>query len=336
MRHYGLLFEAGVFTLLSRKGQEIILGQPEQRSWAGSYLLNLGMLSVLRVTTAGYQGTFHRLATTNPIAFQLGQFATAMLSLQGFMEVQHRVEQGHWMTPEERVTAFVTNVIMGMGLEAGRFLSKPLANRLFPNTLQKIKENAELKQMLDEINGLQTNLIDFINGLTPGQVSKVQLAELLKRVETLWNKEVDLIRAAEQRKAITPGEAERELGAYRKEIAYLQMTFARLSVEAPFAMPVVLFRPLRPGLVEFVPGSEVYLKEFFKDNPLTETTIPGPTGEPVKALEATSADGSTTTFVARGVFPRAEPTHPFWRGVVKNVVLFLKEEAGTVVLDPTL
>ena len=74
-----------------------------------------------------------------PIIFNFGQISAAAISLQAFAEAQHALTTGKAMSGEERYRSILQNVILTVTLEAGRFITKPIEQRIEASIGAKLK-----------------------------------------------------------------------------------------------------------------------------------------------------------------------------------------------------
>ena len=210
-------------------------------------------------------GVFKLLADPKafPIIFKVGQISAAAISLQAFAEAQHALTTGKAMSGEERYRSILQNVILTVTLEAGRFITKPIEQRIEASIGAKLKVVFE-----KELNNLQTDraaLTDQLAKLERGQASHDEIATLLENIQDLRPKEIKLISDGVQRKAITQPEADKATAGYRdQDPQQLELRLSQIGIELPLSQGAPSFRPLVLGVVAFNPNARPVIEAFYK------------------------------------------------------------------------
>lgn len=260
--------DVAAFTLASRAGTEAFIG-PTKTSFGEEYVTNLALFGMLKGIGAGYGKVFEGAAKTNRVAYHSGQAATMMLSMQGFSELHHLAKQGRMMSGEERYRSAIDNVAMYARMEVGGFLIRPMAQRIeraagkLTSPLMKKQLETLDAHLAGERAALQRDL-EALRKAPNDPKSQAELPKLYERMEALWKKEVDGLRAAADKKAITPEELSAGLLTYQRQLSELQLQLSHSGVDIPIGAGGAAFRPVKPGVTSFADGMLAYLKAHYE------------------------------------------------------------------------
>jgi hypothetical protein len=82
-------------------------------------------------------------------------------------------------------------------------------------------------------------------------------------MEGLWKKEVDGLRAAAEKKAITPQELDAGLKVYQQQLTELQLQLSHSGVDIGVGGGTA-FKPVKPGVTAFADGMLAFLKAHYE------------------------------------------------------------------------
>ncbi len=293
--------ETLAFTVASRAGQTVAFGQAEG-SFLGDLAWNALMLGAVKGAASGFSRVFKLVADPKvyKVAFRVGTTAAATITLQAFAEAQHAVKTGTAMTGEERYRSVLQNVILATALEAGRFITKPIEQRVEAIIGGKLKTMFGDRLKLIEADRLA--LLDQLQKLERGKATPAEIETLLKAIQDIWAKELKLLSDGVQRKAFSQAEAEQAMSGYQGQIARMELRLSQVGVDAPLGTGTPSFRPLRPGLVAFSPAAREILEAFYKQagGEVKQSVIPD-------MLEGRLPNGELTFFVQEGTVPKQAP-----------------------------
>jgi len=283
--------EVLAFTITSRVGQEIAFGKAEG-SFFADLAWNAVMFGVLKAATAGFTRAFKLVADprAHRIAYGLGKAGTAVISLQAFAEAQHLIQKGRAMTGEERYRSALQNIILVVALEAGRFIAKPLEQRISAIINNKLKT-----LFTERYSALQSErlvLLEKVQKMERGEGTPEEIAETLKGIQELWAKEIKLLSDGAKRRAFSEADVESAMAGYKNQIALLELRLSQIGVEAPLGGEAPSFRPLGLGMVAYSPEARAVLESFYKDRggTLKDSSIPN-------MLEGRLPSGELTFYV---------------------------------------
>jgi hypothetical protein len=255
------------FTAASRLGQQIAFGEIEG-SFAGDLLTNALMFGALKLATLGYAGAFKALADPKvyKVSYAIGKAGTGLATLQIFGEAQQAILTGKAMSGEERYRSIVQNVITLGALEAAGFITKPIQERIGADIAKALGLD---KRFATELLGLQKQQGDLRTTFEAMKRSSSpdpkSVQDLLKRMQDLWVKELDLLKRARSRHAISPEQYDASIKAYADAGARLQLQLANLGFDLPGSDSDVSFRRLDNGVVSYTEGTEKIIDDFYKD-----------------------------------------------------------------------
>lgn len=256
------------FTIVSREGQKLAFGKAEG-SFGWDFVTNALMFGFLKGVDMAYTAAFKlgpQAGAAAKLAFGLGRAGTAMIALQSFAEAEHMIKKKRPMTGDERAQTALQNLVVLVALSAGRFITQPIENRISSALLARLKPifKSRLESLTAERNSLSTEL-DALKR-HEGAHDPEAVEGVLKRIQSVWEKELRLLENAAKRKAISEEELAPILEKYRAELARLELTLARLNVSAQLGVAAPTFRPVAAGIVLYTPGAEKALKEFHEAN----------------------------------------------------------------------
>src|SRR5262249_44117487 len=123
--------EVLAFTAISREGGKLMFGSVEG-TFLGDLATNALMFGVLKAAQAGFARAFKMLAAPKvwKPSHALGKAGVGLISLELFAAAEHRFKTGgKGRTGEEFLRSVIQNVVMIVALEAGRFITEPIATR---------------------------------------------------------------------------------------------------------------------------------------------------------------------------------------------------------------
>lgn len=292
--------EVLAFTVTSQVGQQLAFGKTDQ-SFGEALIWNAAMFGVLKAATSKFETIFARFADpkVSTTALALGKAGTAVVSLHAFAEVQHLLTKGTLMTGEERGMALLQNVVMVVALEAGRFMSKPLAARLEAPINSKLK--ADFKAEYEAVEADRKALLEQLQKAERGSASKDEVEALLRNIEALWTKELKLISDGATKNLLTQAEAEAAVAPHKAQLSLLELRLAQLGFSSPLRAGTPAFRPLARGVVAFTPEGKAALESFYGKDNLKQSSV-------ADMLEGRSPQGELTFYVPEGVTPRDLPS----------------------------
>lgn len=284
------------FTTISRAGQIAVAGKAEGSFWS-DLAWNAAMFGALKGANAAFTKAFSKVADPRiwKTSFVVGKAGTALISLQGFAILHHRLTKDRWMSSDELVASAVTNVVLFVALEAGRFITEPLSARLTAPAL-RVKFEARYKALGERHAELKAKL----DRLTRGELKQDELEALLNAIQAQWTAELRLLSDAAQRKVIQGGEAEAMAARYAAKVNEIQLRLSKLGVGAPVGAGPSLFQPVANGVVAFLPEGLKVVEDFYKQSGGTlapSSRIPG-------ALEGRLPGGDLTFYVPHGTVPK--------------------------------
>ena len=275
--------EVVTFTLVSRLGNEAVFGKNDT-GLGEDLITNALMFGFLKAAMAGYGRVFKAYAQTHKTAVAVGGAMTGMLGLQIFAEIHHKLKTGKMMDWDERAVGIFQNAVMMVALALGGYLAKPKAERIRVKMLQFAAKNVPgaLEKIEAKLAGLKTE----IDGLKAGGGKKDmdRLADLLQKIEKLWNEQIsvlaDAAKAEKEKKAEATKEFQEQVAQMVNEIAKLDLQLSQAGVEIDLgsAKSGNFYRPLSPGYVAFKEAGLEVLKDFYKENGGTFSEVKGKEG----------------------------------------------------------
>jgi hypothetical protein len=261
----GAAFTADVlaFTAINRAGSKQLFGSVEG-TFAGDFAINFLTFGLLKGAQAGFTRIFKVFADPKvwKISYALGKAGVGLITLQAFAEAQHALSsRGKLMDREEFIRSGVQNVVVLVALEAGRFITDPIAQRLSLPAL-RFKFQARMEALETSSAALKVR----VDSLRRGEISPDQTGDLLKAIADQWFQELKLLDDAAGRKAISEAELNGMVAKYQQAIAEMQLRLARVNIDAPIAQGPAMFHPLANGVVAFRPEAEGILRDYYKQN----------------------------------------------------------------------
>ena len=292
--------EVVVFTFASRLGNQVVMGG-NSTSVGEDLVTNALMFGFLKAAMAGYGRVFKVFGDpkTHKAAFAAGGAVTGMVALQAFAEVHYRLKEGKFMDGDERLRGVISNAVILVALGLGSYLAKPLNQRIKNDMLVFTAKNTpgRLEAVEAKIAGIKAE-VDALKGKQgPGTADRA--AELLKKIEALWNEEVAVLAEAakseKQKKAEATKAFQDTVDGFVKEIAKLDLELSVAGLEADLGAAKAgnMFRPLSPGFVAFRPEGLEVLKAFYKELGGKFEAVPGKEG-----MYSGKANGEEIFFVA--------------------------------------
>jgi hypothetical protein len=302
--------EVVTFTVVSRIGNQVAFGKNET-GFAEDLLTNAVMLGSLKAAAAAYGRVFRILADPKvyKTTYAVGGAITGMVALQAFAEAHYALKNGKLMDGDERVRSLVSSGIMLAALSLGGFLAKPLNQRIRGDVLLKVAG-----PRLAAIEGQLAGLKGEVDALKTDPRGPDRAAELLQRIESLWNEELRQLGEAAKTEKDNPAQAAQEfkatVEAYRAQVAKLDLQLAQSGLDVNLGGDRAgnLFRPIRPGYVAYRAEGLPILKDFYASD--------GGTLEPLKDGEyaGKSKTGDETYYVSEDkapeVFKEQRPKAP--------------------------
>lgn len=257
--------EVVTFTVVSRIGNQVAFGKNET-GFAEDLLTNAVMLGSLKAAAAAYGRVFRILADPKvyKTTYAVGGAITGMVALQAFAEAHYALKNGKLMDGDERVRSLVSSGIMLAALSLGGFLAKPLNQRIRGEMLLKVAG-----PRLAAIEGQLAGLKGEIDALKTDPKGPDRAAELLQRIESLWNEELRQLGEAARTEKDNPAQAAQEfkatVEAYRAQVAKLDLQLAQSGLDVNLGGDRAgnLFRPIRPGYVAYRAEGLPILKDFY-------------------------------------------------------------------------
>ncbi len=325
----GLALKGGVFvaetlafTMVSQAGQTIAFGKPSD-DFMTELAWNAAMFGVAKAAVGAYGRVFKIFADPKvyKITFEVGKIAFAAVALQGFAEAQHGLRTGSAMTGEERYRSILQNVILTVALEAGRFVTKPLEERVGAAVGAKLRPLFE-----GQLNALRTDrtaLTERLGKLERHQATPEEVEQILRDIQDLWTKELKLLSDAVKRNVLSEAEAVAATAPYKSQIASLELRLSQLGVQAQVGAEGATFRPLERGVVAFRPEGRAAIDEYYKSR--GGTLKESPVGD---MLVGRLPSGELTFYLPEG----AAPTHVASAAKLALVRdLALREAAGDAI-----
>ncbi len=294
--------EVVAFTAISRAGQQLLFGDT-QGSFAGDLAVNALTFGVLKSAQAGFTRAFKIFADPKlwKTSYALGRAGTGLLSLQLFSEAHYAAtHKGKLMPGEERLRGVVQNVVLVVALEAGRFITEPLALRLSMPALR-----FRLAKRMDALAASHASLQGDYAKLKRGELSREAQLALTEAISKQWLGEIQVLAEARQKGIITEAELSAALANYVRAIGELELALSRINVEAPRLGQRAMFQTLESGIVRFDPSSDALqiLQKFYRSK--------GGTLEPSKTLkdgfEGRLPDGELTFYLPEGIAAKDLP-----------------------------
>jgi hypothetical protein len=256
------------FTIVSREGQKLAFGKAEG-SFGWDFVTNALMFGFLKGVDMAYTAAFKlgpQAGAAAKLAVGLGRAGTAMIALQSFAEAEHMITKKRPMTGDERAQTALQNLVVLVALSAGRFITGPIENRITGALLGRMKPifKSRLENLTTERGMLQSEL-DALKR-HEGAHDPEAVEGVLKRIQSVWEKELRLLENAAKRKVVNEEELAPILEKYRAELARIELQLARLNVSAQLGVNAPTFRPVAAGIVLYTPGAEKALKEFHEAN----------------------------------------------------------------------
>ena len=257
--------EVVTFTVVSRVGNQVAFGKNET-GFAEDLLTNAVMLGSLKAAAAAYGRVFRILADPKvyKTTYAVGGAITGMVALQAFAEAHYALKNGKLMDGDERVRSLVSSGIMLAALSLGGFLAKPLNQRIRGEVLLKVAG-----PRLAAIEGQLAGLKGEVDALRTDPKGADHAAELLQRIESLWNEEIRQLGEAAKTEKDNPAQAAQEfkatVEAYRAQVAKLDLQLAQSGLDVNLGGDRAgnLFRPIRPGYVAYRAEGLPILKDFY-------------------------------------------------------------------------
>ena len=92
-----------------------------------------------------------RSRQTHDARVKLGRAGGAMIALHGVAELQTLVTKQRLMTWDEHGEAMFTNVVLGLTLHAGKFITDPIEARITKGVLAKLRLNRRIADRIDHV-----------------------------------------------------------------------------------------------------------------------------------------------------------------------------------------
>lgn len=264
--------EVVTFTVASRIGNQVAFGKNDS-SFGEDLITNALMFGFLKAAAAGYGRVFKVFADPKvyKTTFAVGGALTGMVALQAFAEVHYRLKQGKWMDGDERLQGIMSNAIILAAMSLGGFMTKPLNQRVHDDMLVFVSKH--FPERLGQIEGKVADLKSQVDALQKGTPNADQAAEVLKKIETVWNEELKVLADAADKEAKSNNpEATRKfqetVARYVAEIGKLELKLATAGLDVDLGPNKAhdMFKPVSPGFVAFKPEGLEVLQDFYKDN----------------------------------------------------------------------
>jgi hypothetical protein len=290
--------EVVTFTVASRIGNDVAFGKNEA-SFGEDLVTNALMFGFLKSAAAAYGRVFKVFADPRvyKVTYAVGGAVTGMVALQAFAEAHYRLKEGKWMDGDDRMRGVMSNAIMLAALSLGGFITKPLQARVKNEMLVFTAKNipGRLELVEGKIAGIKAQ-VDALNLKDPANADHA--ADLLKKIESLWNEELAVLaeaaKAEKDNKAAAQRAFQETVDGYVKEIAKLDMQLASAGMEVDLGpnKAANLFKPVSPGFVAFRGEALEIVQEYYKQNGGTFKAVEGKDG-----LYQGSLKGEDTFFV---------------------------------------
>jgi hypothetical protein len=239
------------FTAVSRGGQNLLLDGGAQGSVVGDLVTNALMFGMLDKINNVFSALAKRVPKAWKIPLGIGKFATGMIALQSFAEVE-TVFKGGTAFKDFGASA-LQNLVMMVALEAGGFIAEPLVKRLVAPAIK-----ARFEAAWRDLETSRADIHDRVLALSRGTLKPEQVADLLRDIYLQWGAELRLLNEATQGKGkekpiLSDAEAKEILSKYQAKLAELELRLSKLNLELPVSLgaPPGMFRPLTRGLVGF-------------------------------------------------------------------------------------
>jgi hypothetical protein len=264
--------EVVTFTVASRIGNQVAFGK-NGSSFGEDLITNALMFGFLKAAAAGYGRVFKVFADPKvyKTTYAVGGAVTGMVALQSFAEVHYRLKEGKWMDGDERLRGVMSNAIILAAMSLGGFMTKPLNKRVHDDMLVFVSKH--FPERLAQIEGKIGDLKGQVDALGKANASADQAAEVLKKVETLWNEELKVLAEAAEKEAKSNNpEATKKfqetVARYVAEIAKLELQLASSGLDVDLGPNKAhdMFKPVSPGFVAFKPEALEILRDFYKEN----------------------------------------------------------------------
>ena len=257
--------EVVTFTVVSRIGNQVAFGKNET-GLAEDLVTNAIMLGSLKAAAAAYGRVFKIIADPKvyKTTYAAGGAVTGMVALQAFAEAHYALKNRKMMDGDERLRSLVSSGVMLAALSLGGFLAKPLHQRIRGEVLLKVA-GPRLAAIEDQLAGLKTQ----VDALKTDPKGPDHAAELLKRIESLWNEELKQLGEAAKAEKDNPAQAAQEFKAvvdtYRAQVAKLDLQLAQSGLDVNLGDNKAgnLFRPVRPGYVAYRAEGLPILKDYY-------------------------------------------------------------------------
>ena len=293
--------EVVTFTAVNRLGNEAVLGQKPTTGWGEDLATNALMMGFLKASGAAYGKVFRLVADPKvyKATYAVGGAVTGMVALQAFAEAHFRLKEGKFMDGDERLRGLVSNAIMLAALSLGGYLAKPLNARIKSDMLVFTAKN--LPGRLEAVEVKIAGLKGEVDQLKGSARSPDHAAEVLKKIEKLWNEEVSVLneaaKAEKERKLEANKAFQDTINDFVHEIGKLDLELASAGLEVDLGATKTgnFFRPLSPNYIAFRADGMEILEAFYKEKGGKLEKIPGKDG-----MWVGKAEGETKYFVADG------------------------------------
>gem|GEM_PF-6968456 len=163
--------------------------------------------------------------------------------------------------------AVFTNAIMLAALGLGQHLAKPINARIRSKML--VFSAKHMPGRLAKIEAKIAALKSDVDALQQGKGAD-KAAELMKRIESLWNEELGVLAEAAKKEGTADAakEFKATVDSYIAEIAKLDLQLSQAGVDVPLGAGGEgnMFRPVSPGLVAFKPEGKEVLDAYHKEH----------------------------------------------------------------------
>ena len=299
--------EVVTFTAVNRLGNEYVLGQKPQVGWGEDLATNALMMGFMKGASALYGKAFSKVVGDPKLyktAYAVGGAVTGMVSLQAFAEAHYAMKHGDLMSMDERVKGVASNAVMMTALALGGYLAKPMNVRIRSELVELTARY--LPGRLEGIEASIAALKPEVDALKGSKRSPDAAAELLKKIEKLWNNEVSVLNEAVKQEQSKGDAAARTkatqafqatVDGFVQEIGKLDLELANMGIESNLGANKAgnFFRPLSPNFIAFKPEGRAILDSFYKENGGHIEDVPGKEG----LLKGTAA-GETRFYVKEG------------------------------------
>ncbi|MFT3699673.1 MAG: DUF4157 domain-containing protein [Kofleriaceae bacterium] len=299
--------EVVTFTAVNRLGNEYVLGQKPQVGWAEDLATNAVMMGFMKGASALYGKAFSKVIGDPKLykgLYAAGGAVTGMVSLQVFAEAHYAMKNGKMMDMDERVKGVASNAVMMTALALGGYLAKPLNTRIKSEMVELTAKYlpGRLEALEAQIQAFKPQ-VDALKG--PGRNAD-QAADLLKKIEKVWNDEVSVLNEVVKKEQQSGDAARRQkaqdsfketVNGFVHEIGKLDLELANMGIESNLGANKAgnFFRPMSPNFVAFRAEGKEILESFYKENGGKLEDVPGKPG----MLKGTAA-GETRFYVPEG------------------------------------